>query len=785
MQGGPHVKSNTKVLFLFLLFILSGIYSLASTVLILNSYNPGLSWSDGELEGIYSVLEEESINIYVEYLDSKRFGDDNSLNIFKEYFVKKFSNFTFDVVIALDNNAFDFVLSNYESLFLGTPIVYAGINHYQDYDLNKLDFVSGIVEIHDIKETLELALNIHPATENVYVIVDNQTKTGELFKQEVENDVVPNFENTNFIFLSDSLDQIKQELDAPLQNSIVLLLAFSKDIYGNFYDYTQLEQYMGQFDKLPIYTTSSVYMGNNVVGGKITSAYDQGLKAGEIAKDLLSGVNIKELPRIYFPDNKYVFNFPALERFGISINRLPADSIIQNKSPSFYENSPVIFWIIIILIPFSIVFIYVLREENLKLHSLLNELNEAKEEVQSYNEELTAANEQLTSYNEELISQNEEIESNYQEIEQLNNKMIHLLEIISEVGDEKVKVEDFFQKFLNTLIIEIPEADYGSVSTIEGDSWRFLAALGHDINGLNSLNLKKSYAFLVEESTVLDYIISLDEERMPENVAKLMYKFAKPIKSTLLKAVKIDENRYLDVSLDIKKDSDENFSEQSVRFFDSLLNVARIFFVNRLRTQEVKNAYATFASKLSILAESHDENSKKHIYRVSELSAFFAEKLGLPKEQVEKIRDFSPLHDVGKLFIPAEILNKPGKLNEQEWEEVRKHPLYADNLLDDPYFETARKIALYHHEHYDGSGYPFRLRGELIPIEAQIVGLVDVYDALRSKRSYKAAFSHREAIDILLNGDHRTKPDHFNPRLLEILKKYEKEIEEMYKKYEE
>ncbi|MDY6895598.1 MAG: HD domain-containing phosphohydrolase, partial [Thermotogota bacterium] len=710
------MKKNYKVRFLLLLFILSGIYSFASTnVLILNSYNPGLSWSDKELEGIYSVLEdEESINIYVEYLDSKRFGDDNSLNISKEYFERKFSNFTFDVIIALDNNAFDFVLSNYESLFSGTPIVYAGINYYQEYDLSKLDFVSGIVEIHDIKETLELALNLHPATENVYVIVDNQTKTGKLFKQEVENDVMPEFADINFIFLSDSLDQIKQELDTPLQNSIALLLAFSKDIYGNFYDYTEIEEYMGQFDKLPIYTTSSVYMGNNVVGGKITSAYDQGRKSGEIAIDLLNGINIKDLPRIYFPDNKYVFNFPALERFGISIKSLPADSIIQNKPPTFYENYPVIFWMIMILVPFSILFIYVLRQENLKLNSLLTELNEAKEEAQSYNEELTAANEQLTSYNEELISQNEEIESNYQEIEQLNNKIIHLLEIISEVGDEKVKIEDFFQKFLNTLIIEIPEADYGSVSIIEGDSWSFLTALGHEINGLKSLNLKKSYAFIAEESMVLDNVISLDEEKMPKDVANLMYKFTKPIKSSLLKTIKIDENRYLDISLDIKKDSDENFSEESVRFFDSLLNVAKMFFVNRLKTQEVKNAYATFASKLSILAESHDENSKKHIYRVSELSAFFAKKLGLPQEQVEKIRDFSPLHDVGKLFIPAEILNKPGKLNQEEWEEVKKHPLYADNLLDGSYFETARKIALYHHEHYDGSGYPFRLRGQQI-----------------------------------------------------------------------
>ncbi|HBT50495.1 MAG TPA: hypothetical protein DEA49_00025 [Petrotoga sp.] len=781
------MKKNTKVRLLLLIFILTGIYSLASDdILILNSYNPGLSWSDRELEGIYSVLkDEESINIYVEYLDSKRFGDDKSLNIFKEYFERKFSNFRFDVVIVLDNNAFDFVLSNYESLFLGTPIVYAGINYYQEYDLSSLDFVSGIVEIHDIKETLELALNIHPATENVYVIVDNQTKTGTLFKQEVEENVIPEFEDINFIFLSDSLDQIKQELDTPLKNSIVLLLAFSKDIYGNFYDYTEIGEYMDQFENLPIYVTSRAYMSNNVVGGKITSAYNQGRKAGEIALELLTGVDIKELPRIYFPDNKYVFNFHQLERFDISIKSLPSDSTIENKPPSFYENYPVIFWLIMILVPFSIIFIYVLGEENLKLHSLLKELNEVKEEAQSYNEELTAANEQLTSYNEELMAQNVEIQSNYQEIEQLNNKMINLLEIISELGNEELKEEDFFQKFLNTLIIEIPEADYGSVSIIEEDSWRFLAALGHDINGLNSLILKKSYALHVENATVFDNINAVNEETMPQDIANLMSEFTKPIKSTLLKAIKIDENRYLDVSLDIKKGSDEKFSEQSVRFFDSLLNLAKMFFINRIRTQEVKNAYATFASKLSILAESHDENSKKHIYRVSVLSAFFAEKLGLPKEQVEKIRDFSPLHDVGKLFVPAEILNKPGKLNEKEWEEIKKHPLYADNLLEGSYFETARKIALYHHERYDGNGYPFRLRDEQIPIEAQIVGLVDVYDALRSKRSYKEAFSHREAVEILLHGDNRTKPKHFNPKLLEILKRYEREIEELYKKYEE
>jgi HD-GYP domain-containing protein (c-di-GMP phosphodiesterase class II) len=151
---------------------------------------------------------------------------------------------------------------------------------------------------------------------------------------------------------------------------------------------------------------------------------------------------------------------------------------------------------------------------------------------------------------------------------------------------------------------------------------------------------------------------------------------------------------------------------------------------------------------------------------------------------VKEIREFAPLHDMGKIFIPKEILKKPGKLTNEEWKIVKKHTSFSYKLLgEEEYFAMALNISLYHHEKYCGGGYPFNISGDKIPLEAQIVSIVDVYDALRSKRSYKPNFSHEKAMDIILNGDQRTKPEDFNPKVLNIFKKYSEEIKELYDKF--
>jgi HD-GYP domain-containing protein (c-di-GMP phosphodiesterase class II) len=198
------------------------------------------------------------------------------------------------------------------------------------------------------------------------------------------------------------------------------------------------------------------------------------------------------------------------------------------------------------------------------------------------------------------------------------------------------------------------------------------------------------------------------------------------------------------------------------------------------KSKEFRRLLLSISEKLAIIAEGYDENTGQHIYRVKLLSRYLAEKVRLDEERIEEIHMFASLHDIGKIFVPKEILQKPGKLTQEEWAIMKNHTVYAKRILDVAGFEKALNIALYHHENYDGTGYPFGLIGEEIPIEAQIVKLVDVYDALRSERPYKKGLTHDEALKVILEGDGRTMPSHFSPKLLEIFKKYEEEIKKLW-----
>lgn len=145
----------------------------------------------------------------------------------------------------------------------------------------------------------------------------------------------------------------------------------------------------------------------------------------------------------------------------------------------------------------------------------------------------------------------------------------------------------------------------------------------------------------------------------------------------------------------------------------------------------------------------------------------------ISQEQISLISTASALHDIGKITIPDEILNKPGRLTAEEFNVVKGHSMAGANMLEqlpfeqreEPLVKTAYEICRWHHERYDGGGYPDGLKGEEIPISAQAVSLADVYDALTSKRCYKAAYSHEKAIEMILAGQCGT----FNPMLLECL----------------
>lgn len=165
------------------------------------------------------------------------------------------------------------------------------------------------------------------------------------------------------------------------------------------------------------------------------------------------------------------------------------------------------------------------------------------------------------------------------------------------------------------------------------------------------------------------------------------------------------------------------------------------------RTRELNEANKEMITKLSLVCDYKDKDTGNHISRVRLYCQEIARALGFEEREVERLGYSSMLHDVGKVSIPDSILGKPGPLNEEEWALMRQHTVNGAELLGErAFFAMARDIALYHHERVDGTGYPEGLKGNAIPLTARIVAVVDVYDALTSKRCYKEAWTEAHAI---------------------------------------
>lgn len=183
---------------------------------------------------------------------------------------------------------------------------------------------------------------------------------------------------------------------------------------------------------------------------------------------------------------------------------------------------------------------------------------------------------------------------------------------------------------------------------------------------------------------------------------------------------------------------------------------------------------------LSHIVEFRNGESGSHVRRIKIFTRILLERLceisdkyNFTHNQIETISIASALHDIGKISIDEKILNKPGKLTDEEFEKIKLHPVIADKMLEDlsvydaesSLIKTARGICRWHHERYDGKGYPDGLKGDEIPISAQIVALADVYEALTSDRVYKKAITHSEAVKMIVDG----KCGEFNPELIRCL----------------
>jgi len=353
-----HAKKNIGIFFIFvmastMLLFQMPVYAestIEKNVLILNSYAnesniifgyQSKDWTSEIISSINSEFLNSKMNITVKmnYMDSNdNFEDEYGQELYNLY-KNKFKDTKFDVVIALDDNAFNFLIKYGDSLFPNTPVVFSGVNNFDKSMARDHPLFTGLAKSADIQSTIDVGLKLHPNTKQVFVILD-KTSSGIQYKKLIE-DIIPSYnDKVNFLFSDEeNITKIKKQIDNLPENTIVYFDATLKNDTGNYISTDQSADILFKDINIPMY--SKVYMDTNKqsIGGMITEGSDLGKEIGKLALRILEGEKVSDIPVVEDSSHKYEFNYKKLKQFNIHAGVLPKGSKIINEPPTFYNIS--------------------------------------------------------------------------------------------------------------------------------------------------------------------------------------------------------------------------------------------------------------------------------------------------------------------------------------------------------------------------------------------------------------------------------------------------------------
>jgi len=370
-----NIKRNVKSIMILnlsaLIFLLNSFLfaqeNQTKKILILNSYHKGFVQTDNIVKGIESILEPQknSINLIIEYMDSKaiEYGTQYKEKLY-DFYNYKYGNQKFDLIISSDDNAFDFLREYHENLFPDTPIVFCGVYNLEAPNLIDHNIFTGILEVQSVRETIDLALSLHPKTRKIVFIVDD-TPTG-LYFWSVVQELFKYYEDIQMIRFDSSLSlaQIENKVSKLSDDTILYFGTFHRDKTGNYYSFDEAVSRVSKASAQPIYG-GSVQILPYCIGGKLFGGFYHGQITAELAQRILKGEKVRDIPVITEPQTQYMFNYEQMQRFGINTSNLPEGSIIINKPSSFYEENKILIWSTIAFIALQMLIIIIILIMNI------------------------------------------------------------------------------------------------------------------------------------------------------------------------------------------------------------------------------------------------------------------------------------------------------------------------------------------------------------------------------------------------------------------------------------
>jgi len=346
------------VLILGLITLLAGLEapayaqkSLSQTkhVLLLNSYNQQMTWVIDIVQGVKDVLhpDKNNLTIHIENMDSKVFHSPEYFNIFREYLQVKYQNTHFSLILSSDNNAYDFLRNHRDKLFPDVPVVFCGVNNFNVKQLTDLKGFTGVAELFSARETVELALRLHPDTTELFVIND-YLKTGRAWALDIDRDLQGLPDKVKIRHADDlPIEDLMSEISTLGPKTVVLLGVYFSDRDGKYFTYERVGAMLSEASNVPVYCLLEFNIGKGVIGGQVISGYSQGKAMARIGMDILNGTDPESIPVATRGNNRAVFDYNQLIKFNIKESLLPQERDIVNQPASFYQEYKVQIWTVI------------------------------------------------------------------------------------------------------------------------------------------------------------------------------------------------------------------------------------------------------------------------------------------------------------------------------------------------------------------------------------------------------------------------------------------------------